>query len=183
MYKYDCLIWTFKRHNFKAYFVELSIINMLLLLWLWQVRNSVGIFDVSHMLQTHVTGKDRVEYMESLVVGDIRGLKENTGTLTVFTNDKGGICDDLIVSNTSDGFLYVVSNAGCIDSDWALMSVSQLLFLWWYVCICLWEMYFHITVYFEICFSIVLQKKNPIGRVICLQVYRHTNTHLFRCTV
>ncbi|PVD24324.1 hypothetical protein C0Q70_14804 [Pomacea canaliculata] len=87
-----------------------------------QVRNSVGIFDVSHMLQTHVTGKDRVEYMESLVVGDIRGLKENTGTLTVFTNDKGGICDDLIVSNTSDGFLYVVSNAGCIDSDWALMS-------------------------------------------------------------
>nr|KAG5708825.1 hypothetical protein BaRGS_031979 [Batillaria attramentaria] len=86
------------------------------------VRNSVGIFDVSHMLKTHVLGKDRFEFMERLVVGDIKGLKENTGTLTVFTNEKGGIEDDLIVSHVSGDYLYVVSNAGCIDKDWANMT-------------------------------------------------------------
>ena len=98
-----------------------------LLFSIFQVRNSVGIFDVSHMLQSHVTGEDRVSMMESLVVGDIAGLKPNTGTLTVFTNDKGGILDDLIVNNAEEGFLYVVSNAGCIDKDWANMKVIKLL--------------------------------------------------------
>jgi len=81
------------------------------------VRKAVGIFDVSHMLQTRVDGKDRKNFMESLVVTDIEGLKENQGTLTVFTNEQGGIMDDLIVNNLSEGHLYVVSNAGCAHKD------------------------------------------------------------------
>ncbi|GAB6021462.1 hypothetical protein CHUAL_004066 [Chamberlinius hualienensis] len=80
-------------------------------------REHVGIFDVSHMMQSRIYGKDRVKFIESLVVGDIENLKDNQGTLTVFTNDNGGIIDDLIVSKTSDGYLYVVSNAGCRDKD------------------------------------------------------------------
>lgn len=51
------------------------------------------------------------------------GLKDNTGTLTVFTNDSGGILDDLIVSKTHYGYLYVVSNAGCRDGDLKLLQV------------------------------------------------------------
>lgn len=51
------------------------------------------------------------------------GLKENQGTLTVFTNENGGILDDLIVNNASGGYLYVVSNAGCADKDLAHMKV------------------------------------------------------------
>ncbi|KAF1590522.1 GCST protein, partial [Spelaeornis formosus] len=43
-------------------------------------------------------------------------------TLSLFTNEAGGILDDLIVSNTSEGHLYVVSNAGCRDKDLALMQ-------------------------------------------------------------
>ncbi|CAG5128287.1 unnamed protein product [Candidula unifasciata] len=86
------------------------------------VRKSVGIFDVSHMLQTRVDGAHRKRFMESMVVGDIEGLKENQGTLTVFTNENGGILDDLIVSNASSGYLYVVSNAGCADKDFAHMK-------------------------------------------------------------
>ncbi|XP_041350154.1 aminomethyltransferase, mitochondrial-like isoform X2 [Gigantopelta aegis] len=86
------------------------------------VRSSVGIFDVSHMLQTRVTGKDCRRYMESLVVADVEGLSENHGTLSVFTNNKGGIEDDLIITNTGDGYLYVVSNAGCRDKDFANMK-------------------------------------------------------------
>ena len=90
------------------------------------LRSSVGVFDVSHMLQTSVSGKDRKRYMESLVVADVEGLSENQGTLSVFTNEKGGIEDDLIVTNTGDGYLYVVSNAGCREKDFANMKVNIL---------------------------------------------------------
>ncbi|XP_067684640.1 aminomethyltransferase, mitochondrial-like [Haliotis asinina] len=86
------------------------------------VRESVGIFDVSHMLQTKVEGKDRIEYMESLVPADIQGLKDNSGTLSVFLNEKGGILDDLIVTKTTEDYLYVVSNAGCIEKDFSNMQ-------------------------------------------------------------
>uniref|UniRef100_A0A8D2DFW5 Aminomethyltransferase n=1 Tax=Sciurus vulgaris TaxID=55149 RepID=A0A8D2DFW5_SCIVU len=58
-------------------------------------RRHCSLFDVSHMLQ---------------------------GTLSLFTNEAGGILDDLIVTNTSEGHLYVVSNAGCWDKDLALMQ-------------------------------------------------------------
>uniref|UniRef100_A0A5F5Q2E8 Aminomethyltransferase, mitochondrial n=2 Tax=Equus TaxID=9789 RepID=A0A5F5Q2E8_HORSE len=85
-------------------------------------RQHCSLFDVSHMLQTKIFGCDRVRLMESLVVGDIAELRPNQGTLSLFTNEAGGILDDLIVTNTSEGHLYVVSNAGCWDKDLALMQ-------------------------------------------------------------
>uniref|UniRef100_A0A8C5XB19 Aminomethyltransferase n=1 Tax=Microcebus murinus TaxID=30608 RepID=A0A8C5XB19_MICMU len=72
--------------------------------------------------QTKILGSDRVKLMESIVVGDIAELEPNQGTLSLFTNEAGGILDDLIVTNTSEGYLYVVSNAGCCDKDLALMQ-------------------------------------------------------------
>ncbi|XP_064374667.1 aminomethyltransferase, mitochondrial isoform X2 [Dromaius novaehollandiae] len=85
-------------------------------------RHRCSLFDVSHMLQSRVYGRDRVKFMESLVVGDIAELKPDQGTLTLLTNEKGGIVDDLIVTNTSEDHLYVVSNAGCADKDLAIMK-------------------------------------------------------------
>ena len=85
------------------------------------VRNHCGLFDVSHMLQSKIHGKDNIKFMESMIVGDILGLKDNTGTLSLFTNENGGIIDDLICSKTADGYLYVVSNAGCKEKDLAHM--------------------------------------------------------------
>ncbi|KAF7695499.1 aminomethyltransferase, mitochondrial [Silurus meridionalis] len=87
-------------------------------------RQHCSIFDVSHMLQTKVHGKDRVKFIESLIVGDIAEMKDNQGTLSLFTNDKGGIIDDLIVTKTDQGYLYVVSNAGCADKDSAHMEAK-----------------------------------------------------------
>ena len=43
----------------------------------------------------------------------------------MFTNNNGGILDDLIVSNTSRGFLYVVSNAGCAQKDYAHLKQAE----------------------------------------------------------
>uniref|UniRef100_A0A8C4WBC2 Aminomethyltransferase, mitochondrial n=1 Tax=Gopherus evgoodei TaxID=1825980 RepID=A0A8C4WBC2_9SAUR len=65
-------------------------------------RQHCSLFDVSHMLQTKVFGRDRVKFMESLVVGDIAELKPDQGTLSLFTNEEGGILDEpSIVTNTS----------------------------------------------------------------------------------
>ena len=85
-------------------------------------RKHCSIFDVSHMLQTRIYGKDRVQVMESITVADVLGLKDNTGSLTLFTTEKGGIVDDLIVSKTDLDHLYVVSNAGCRHKDMPLMQ-------------------------------------------------------------
>jgi len=85
------------------------------------VRSACGLFDVSHMLQTRVHGPDRVALVEALTVADVGGLAAGTGCLTVFTNDQGGVEDDLIVTNAGD-YLYVVSNAGCRAKDLALLQ-------------------------------------------------------------
>lgn len=55
------------------------------------------------------------------------GLDSNHGTLTLFTNESGGIIDDLIVSKTDEDYLYIVSNAGCSDKDLAHMQVGKTL--------------------------------------------------------
>ena len=84
-------------------------------------RSHCSIFDVSHMLQTRVWGRHRREFIESLTVLDMRRLRPNSGALTVFTTNQGGIIDDLIVTDAGD-HLYVVSNAGCRDKDVPLLT-------------------------------------------------------------
>lgn len=54
--------------------------------------------------------------MESLCVADISAATDGKSQLSVFTNEKGGIIDDLIVTRTPD-YLYVVINAGCKEKD------------------------------------------------------------------
>ena len=44
---------------------------------------------------------------------DVQNMEENTGTLSLILNGKGGIVDDVIVTKTDLDYLYVVSNAGC----------------------------------------------------------------------
>jgi aminomethyltransferase len=76
-----------------------------------QVRNSSGLFDVSHMGQLRLWGEKRIQFLEELVVGDIQALKSNQARLTVLTNEQGGIIDDCMVTNKPD-HLYMVINAG-----------------------------------------------------------------------
>lgn len=85
---------------------DLSIVNSHLF-----TRKSASLFDVSHMLQTEIYGKDCVEYIESVCTADIKGLQNHAAVLTVFTNEQGGILDDLIITKVAGDRLYVVSNA------------------------------------------------------------------------
>ncbi len=79
-------------------------------------RSKASLFDVSHMGQLEITGKDRVRFIESLVVGDVGGLRVGEGRLSVFTTDSGGILDDAIITRKQDS-VNVVLNAGRVHVD------------------------------------------------------------------
>lgn len=85
-------------------------------------REIGSIFDVSHMLQTYLRGKDVIRCFETICTADVKGLRNGSGTLTVFTNSFGGILDDLIVNRVADDVLYVVSNASRKEVDMANIS-------------------------------------------------------------
>lgn len=63
-----------------------------------RAEGKASVFDVSHMGQIKWTGKDAGDFIEKCVVGDIKGLKEGEGRLTLITNASGGIVDDTVVS-------------------------------------------------------------------------------------
>ena len=53
------------------------------------------------------------------MVADVAGLAPGTGSLTVFTNEKGGAIDDSVITKVTDEHIYLVVNAGCRDKDLA----------------------------------------------------------------
>jgi aminomethyltransferase len=79
-------------------------------------RAAAGLFDVSHMGQVAIRGDDRVVGLEELVPGDVQALAEGRIRYTMFTNDRGGILDDLMVTNAGD-HLFLVVNAACKQAD------------------------------------------------------------------
>ena len=79
-------------------------------------RAKASIFDVSHMGQIALRGADPSTALETLVPGDIAGLAPGRMRYTMFTNETGGILDDLMVTNVGE-YLFLVVNAACKDSD------------------------------------------------------------------
>lgn len=67
---------------------------------LW-TRENAGLFDVSHMGQLLVRGRDVAAALETLMPGDIRGLKPGHIRYSLLLAANGGIIDDLMVTNTS----------------------------------------------------------------------------------
>jgi aminomethyltransferase len=79
-------------------------------------RSSAGLFDVSHMGQVCLYGRDRVAFMEEVVVSDVAALKVGEACLTVLCNERGGVLDDAIVANAGD-HLFLVVNGACKHKD------------------------------------------------------------------
>ena len=89
-------------------------------------REAAGLFDVSHMGQVILSGEswDHVaRSFESLVPMDVLGLADNHQRYGFFTNDAGGIEDDLMFARRGDD-LFVVVNAACKDADIARMKAA-----------------------------------------------------------
>ncbi len=88
-------------------------------------RAACGLFDVSHMGQVILRGDKAAEALEALVPVDIVGLKPGRQRYALFTNDQGGILDDLMVANYGDRLLIVV-NAANAEADIAWMKRAGL---------------------------------------------------------
>lgn len=81
-------------------------------------RTSASLFDVSHMGQVRLAGADAAAALETLVPVDVVGLGLNRQRYALFTNDAGGILDDLMIVNAGD-HLFLVVNAACKVQDMA----------------------------------------------------------------
>ncbi|MGJ8597900.1 glycine cleavage system aminomethyltransferase GcvT [Sulfitobacter sp.] len=91
-----------------------------------QTRERAGLFDVSHMGQVIVKGADvkaAALALETLVPVDILGLGEGRQRYGFFTNEAGGITDDLMLANRGD-HVFVVVNAACKAADIAHMTAN-----------------------------------------------------------
>lgn len=86
-------------------------------------RSQAGLFDVSHMGQIIVRAKDGQQdtaalALEQLIPADVLALPQGRQRYGLFTNDQGGILDDLMFANRGDHFFLVV-NAACAEQDLA----------------------------------------------------------------
>ena len=88
-------------------------------------RSAAGLFDVSHMGQVILQPQDGMEALcagfAALMPVDVAGVREGRQRYGLFTNDAGGIMDDLMFANRGD-HLFVVVNAACKAADVAHMT-------------------------------------------------------------
>jgi len=82
-------------------------------------RDQAGLFDVSHMGQIRLSGAGAAKALETLVPVDIIDLPVGMQRYAMFTNEQGGILDDLMVANLGNDELFLVVNAACKDQDLA----------------------------------------------------------------
>ncbi len=82
------------------------------------VRNSVGVFDVSHMGEFWVKGPNATEFVQKVTTNDVKALTDGKVQYSCFPNGKGGIVDDLLVYRFDEETYLLVVNAANIEKDW-----------------------------------------------------------------
>ena len=84
-------------------------------------RRMAGLFDVSHMGQILIRGPQAAREIESLMPADVLDLAEGQQRYSMFTNEAGGILDDVMIANRGNHFLLVV-NAARKQADLQLLT-------------------------------------------------------------
>lgn len=87
-------------------------------------RTHASLFDVSHMGQAWLTGDDVAAALETLVPASYKELKAGRTRYTVFTNDDGGILDDLMITHVGPNTWFMVVNAACKEADFARLQAQ-----------------------------------------------------------
>ena len=82
------------------------------------VRNSVGVFDVSHMGEFMLKGPKALDLIQSVTSNDASKLTDGKVQYSCLPNDTGGIVDDLLVYRWKEDEYYLVVNASNIEKDW-----------------------------------------------------------------
>ncbi|KAK9476262.1 hypothetical protein V1514DRAFT_344889 [Lipomyces japonicus] len=88
------------------------------------VRQSVGIFDVSHMCQHVFSGKYATKFLEQITPSDLIELEPSSWKLSALMLRTGGILDDTIIAKLGQDKYYIVTNAACKDKDLAFLRSS-----------------------------------------------------------
>ena len=82
------------------------------------VRNSVGVFDVSHMGEFILKGENALDLIQRITSNDASKLADGKAQYSCFPNETGGIVDDLIVYRLDEKSYMLVVNASNIEKDW-----------------------------------------------------------------
>jgi aminomethyltransferase len=82
------------------------------------VRGSVGVFDVSHMGEFEIRGKDALAYVQKIAVNDASKLMPGKVQYSAMCYNDGGLVDDMLVYYMDDNFYMLVVNGANIDKDW-----------------------------------------------------------------
>ena len=83
-----------------------------------QVREKLGVFDVSHMGEFWAKGPRAFELVQRLTTNDVAALYDGKVQYSCFPNGQGGIVDDLLVYRVDPETYLLVVNAANIDKDW-----------------------------------------------------------------
>ena len=83
------------------------------------VRQTAGLFDVSHMGEVELIGNNAVPLIQSLTSNDAAKLLDNQVQYSALTNEQGGIIDDLLVYRIHENHILLVVNASNADKDFA----------------------------------------------------------------
>ena len=86
------------------------------------VRNACGVFDVSHMGEVTVRGRDAERYVNHIFTNDVTGLETGKILYGMMLYENGGTVDDLLVYKMGENDFFIVINAANIDKDWAWMQ-------------------------------------------------------------
>ncbi|HQF41603.1 MAG TPA: glycine cleavage system aminomethyltransferase GcvT [Ignavibacteriaceae bacterium] len=86
------------------------------------VRNSVGVFDVSHMGEVFVKGEKALDFVQHIAVNDTSKLQTGRVQYTAMCYEDGGIVDDLLVYKIADDEFLLVINASNIEKDFEWMQ-------------------------------------------------------------
>jgi aminomethyltransferase len=89
------------------------------------VRNSVGVFDVSHMGEIFVTGERALDFVQYITVNDASKLYPGRVQYSAMCYNDAGIVDDLLVYKFDDDKFLLVVNASNIDKDFSWMNENS----------------------------------------------------------
>jgi aminomethyltransferase len=83
------------------------------------VRQTCGVFDVSHMGEVLITGPDAERYVNHIFTNDVRQMPDGKILYGMMCYESGGVVDDLLVYKMASDCFFLVINASNIDKDWA----------------------------------------------------------------
>lgn len=90
------------------------------------VRSGVGVFDVSHMGQIEILGKDALSFVQRVTCNDVSKIKDGQAQYSAFLTPQGTFVDDIVVYRFHSERIFICVNAATTEKDFAWLSDNQI---------------------------------------------------------